>query len=256
MQGPTRTLYLIPTPLGDTPLEQVLPAETRRIAASLEVFIVERAKTARAILKRLGTQLPLQALQILELNAHTPAGRLPELLRPLIEGHDVGLMSEAGCPGIADPGAQLVRLAHEHGICVRPLVGPSAILLALMGSGLTGQRFAFHGYLPVKPAARRQTLQALEQRAETNDETQIFIETPYRSQNMFEAILQTCCDDTWLALGCDLTLAAEMTGSQTIARWRNHPPTLQGRPCVFSIGRMPTAVPFRPSLPHCRSTPA
>ena len=215
------TLYLIPTPLGDTPLEWVLPEETRRIAAGLEVFIVERAKTARAFLKRLDTRQPLQAIRLLELNEHTPADALPRLLEPLLSGEDVGLLSEAGCPAVADPGAPLVRLAHAHGIRVRPLVGPSALLLALMGSGLSGQRFAFHGYLPAKPQARAEALRALERRAEANDEAQLFIETPYRSQAMFAAVLETCREDSWLSVACDLTTPSETLLTQTIAQWRD-----------------------------------
>ncbi|MFN3593768.1 MAG: SAM-dependent methyltransferase [Thiobacillaceae bacterium] len=244
-EGVTGTLYLIPTPLGDTPLEWVLPEQTRRIAAGLEVLIVERAKTARAFLKRLDTDLPLQAIRLLELNEHTPADVLPRLLEPLFEGRDVGLLSEAGCPAVADPGSELVRLAHAQGIRVCPLVGPSAILLALMGSGLTGQRFAFHGYLPAKPTARRQALRALESRAEANDETQLFIETPYRSQTLFESILAVCRDDTWLAVACDLTLPTQSLLTRSIARWRERPPALQGRLCVFSIARTPAAAPSR-----------
>ncbi len=231
------TLYLIPTPLGDTPPDRVLPEHTRQIATALEVFIVERAKSARAFLKRLGIQRPLQALQIFELNEHTPSERLPELILPLREGRDVGLLSEAGCPAVADPGSELVRLAHAQGIRVCPLVGPSAILLALMGSGLTGQRFAFHGYLPAKPIARREALRALESRAAAHDETQLFIETPYRAQTLFESTLAVCRDDTWLAVACDLTLPTQLLLSQSIARWREHPISLQGRLCVFSIGR-------------------
>ncbi|MDD3529651.1 MAG: SAM-dependent methyltransferase, partial [Gallionellaceae bacterium] len=144
------TLYLIPTPLGDTPLDLVLPEETRRIAARLTHFVVEHAKTARAFLKQVGTEVPLQQLDLAELNEHTRDNVLEALLAPLLAGHDVGLLSEAGCPAVADPGTDLVRLAHRHGIRVRPLVGPSSILLALMASGLVGQRFTFHGYLPAK----------------------------------------------------------------------------------------------------------
>ncbi|MCX7674075.1 MAG: SAM-dependent methyltransferase, partial [Thiobacillaceae bacterium] len=169
------TLYLIPTPLGPVPPALVLPEQTRRIAAGLTVFIVERAKSARAFLKAIGIERPVQALKLLELNEHTRAESLSALLQPLLAGEDVGLISEAGCPAVADPGADLVRLAHTHGIRVCPLVGPSAILLALMGSGLTGQRFAFHGYLPAKAPALSQALRELERRAEAHDETQLFM---------------------------------------------------------------------------------
>lgn len=249
------TLYLIPTLLGDTPLEWVLPEETRRIAAGLEVFIVERAKTARAFLKRLGTRLPVQDIRCLEMNEHTPADALSRLLEPLLEGEDVGLLSEAGCPAVADPGAHLVRLAHEYGIRVRPLVGPSAILLALMGAGLSGQRFAFHGYLPVKPPARAAALHTLERRAETNDEAQLFIETPYRSRALFAAILAACREDTWLSLACDLTGPGETLLTKTIARWRESPIMLEDRPCVFALWRPPKAPRLRARDATTRRTP-
>lgn len=231
------TLYLIPAPLGDTPLERVLPEETRRIAAGLSTFIVERPKTARLFLKRLPTQTPLQELQLLELNEHTPPDELTVLLRPLLEGRDVGLLSEAGCPAVADPGADLVRMAHAHGVHVRPLVGPSSILLALMGSGLIGQRFTFHGYLPAKPDARTRALRDLEKQAAATDAAQIFIETPYRNQALLDAILGACRDDTWLSLACDLTLDTELLVSKQVTDWRLARPDIDRRPCVFLLWR-------------------
>lgn len=229
------TLYLIPTPLGGTPLEQVLPEETRRIAARLTTFVVEHAKTARAFLKQVGTETPIQQLTLLELNEHTRAHELDALLAPLLAGHDVGLVSEAGCPAVADPGADLVRLAHRHGIRVKPLVGPSSILLALMGSGLVGQRFAFHGYLPAKPEERAKALRELEKRAEKEDAAQAFIETPYRNRTMLETVLTTCRDDTLLTLACDLTLATELIATKPVSEWRTGTPVLDKRPCVFLI---------------------
>ena len=231
------TLYLIPTPLGDTPLERVLPEKTRRIAAGLSTFIVERPKAARVFLKELPTLTPLQALKILELNEHTRPEELGALLKPLLEGRDVGLISEAGCPAVADPGADLVRLAHAHGVRVRPLVGPSAILLALMGSGLVGQRFAFHGYLPAKPQDRIYALRNLEKRAEQDDAAQAFIETPYRNGSMLESILAACRDDTWITLACDLTLETELVASKRVAEWRHAQPDIDRRPCVFVLWR-------------------
>jgi 16S rRNA (cytidine1402-2'-O)-methyltransferase len=231
------TLYLIPTPLGDTPLERVLPEETRRIAARLATFVVERPKTARAFLKRLGTQTPLQRLTLLELNEHTRPAELDALLRPLLEGRDVGLLSEAGCPAVADPGADLVRLAHLSGVPVRPLVGPSSLLLALMGSGLVGQRFAFHGYLPAKAEERAKALKELEKRAEREDATQVFIETPYRNRSMLETILAACRDDTWLGLAWDLTTDREGVVSRRLQAWREALPDIDSRPCVFLLWR-------------------
>ena len=231
------TLYLIPTPLGPTPLEWVLPEETRRVISRLSTFIVEHPKTARAFLKLAGTELPLQQLNLLELNEHTPAHALEALLAPLLAGQDAGLLSEAGCPALADPGAHLVRLAHQHGIKVKPLVGPSSILLALMGSGLVGQRFAFHGYLPAKAEERTMALKELEKRAEREDAAQAFIETPYRNPAMLEAILAACRDDTWLTLACDLTLETEFVVSKRVAEWRGQAPETAKRPCVFLIYR-------------------
>jgi 16S rRNA (cytidine1402-2'-O)-methyltransferase len=232
------TLYLIPTPLGETPLDVVLPEATRRIAQRLSIYVVEHAKSARAFLKLVGTDTPLQQLQLLELNEHTLASQLEALLAPLLAGQDVGLISEAGCPAIADPGADLVRLAHQRGIQVRPLVGPSSILLALMGSGLVGQRFAFHGYLPSKADERAMALKKLEKRAQLDDAAQAFIETPYRNRAMLDSILHACQGDTWLTLACDLTLASEFLCSRDISTWLRQPsPPLEKRPCVFLLWR-------------------
>ena len=228
-------LYLIPTPLGDTALTHVLPEETRRIAAGLTTFVVEQAKTARAFLKQLPTSTPIQQLTLLELNEHTPASELETLLAPLLAGQDVGLISEAGCPAVADPGANLVRLAHQHDIRVRPLTGPSSILLALMGSGLVGQRFAFHGYLPVKPEERAKALRELEKRSQKEDSAQVFIETPYRNQAMLETILASCQPDTLLTVACDLTLDSEYLTTRPISAWRGQQPDIQKRPAVFLI---------------------
>ncbi len=231
------TLYLIPTPLGDTPLDTVLPEETRRIAMRIEHFVVEHAKTARAFLKLVGTTTPLQSLTLNELSEHTPKADVERLLQPLLAGHDVGLLSEAGCPAIADPGADLVRLAHLRGITVKPLVGPSSILLALMGSGLVGQRFSFHGYLPAKLEERAQAIKKLEKRAEHENAAQVFIETPYRNRALYESLLQACHPDTWLALARDLTTKDEMLLIQRIEDWRGLSPDLEKRPCVFLLWR-------------------
>jgi 16S rRNA (cytidine1402-2'-O)-methyltransferase len=228
-------LYLIPTPLGDSPLGHVLPEETRRIAAGLTTFVVEQAKTARAFLKQLPTTTPIQQLTLLELNEHTPASALKTLIAPLLAGVDIGLISEAGCPAIADPGANLVRLAHRHGIRVRPLTGPSSILLALMGSGLVGQRFAFHGYLPTKADERAKALRELEKRSRKEDAAQAFIETPYRNQAMLETLLTSCQPDTLLTIACDLTLDSEFLATRKIAEWQGPHPDIQKRPTVFLL---------------------
>jgi 16S rRNA (cytidine1402-2'-O)-methyltransferase len=228
-------LYLIPTPLGETALTQVLPEATREIATRLTTFVVEQAKTARAFLKQLPTATPIQQLTLLELNEHTPASELETLLAPLLAGQDVGLISEAGCPAVADPGANLVRLAHQHGIRVRPLTGPSSILLALMGSGLVGQRFAFHGYLPAKADERAKALRDLEKRSQKEDAAQVFIETPYRNIAMLDTILASCQPDTLLTIACDLTLENELLATRKVAAWRNTLPDIQKRPAVFLI---------------------
>lgn len=231
------TLYLIPTPLGETPLDLVLPEETRRIAARLSHFVVEHPKTARAFLKQVGTDLPIQQLNLQELSEHTKADQLEALLQPLQAGIDVGLLSEAGCPAVADPGAELVKLAHCRGIAVKPLVGPSSILLALMGSGLVGQRFTFHGYLPAKPDERAGALKDLEKRAEKDDATQVFIETPYRNRAMLESILAACRPDTWLGLACSLTTPGELVATRRVEQWRKQLPEVERSPCVFLIHR-------------------
>ncbi len=238
-------LYLIPTPLGDTTLSHVLPEDTRRIAADLTTFVVEQAKTARAFLKQLPTATPIQQLTLMELNEHTPASELETLIAPLLAGQDVGLISEAGCPAVADPGANLVRLAHQHGIRVRPLTGPSSILLALMGSGLVGQRFAFHGYLPAKADERATALRELERRAQKEDAAQVFIETPYRNQAMLDSILASCQADTLLTLACDLTLENEYLVTRPVSGWRKQQPDIQKRPTVFLL-----YVPSQPALRH------
>ncbi len=235
------TLYLIPTPLGDTPPAQVLPAETLDVATRLRSFVVEQAKSARAFLRQLPMGVPLQTLTLRELNEHTPSAQLPMLLAPLLAGEDIGLLSEAGCPAVADPGAALVRLAHRAGIPVRPLVGPSAILLALMGCGLIGQRFAFHGYLPVQADARQRALQALEQRAARDDAVQVFIETPYRNAAMWQAIVTACAADTLLCVAADLTMPTQSIDMRTVADWRGQPPDLARRPAVFLLYRAPAA---------------
>ena len=229
------TLYLIPVPLGESSLETILPQNVRAIAARLDTFIVEHPKTARAFLKQIATQTPLQQLNLLVLDEHTPESDLRALLDPLYAGKDVGLISEAGCPAVADPGSNLVRLAHRHGIRVTPLVGPSSILLALMASGLPGQHFTFHGYLPVDKIERKNKLLALALAARDHDETQIFIETPYRNRQMLEAIIESCNDSTSICIATDITLASEMILTKSVAEWKKQPPEIDKRPTVFLL---------------------
>jgi 16S rRNA (cytidine1402-2'-O)-methyltransferase len=229
----TGVLYLIPTPLGETSLETILPRDVLQQIDLMEYFVAENAKSARAFLKQAGISRPLQSLKISELNEHTPATSLKALLVPLLDGHDMGLVSEAGCPAVADPGANLVRLAHEHSIKVVPLVGPSSILLALMASGLNGQRFCFQGYLPANKAERVRRIAALEQESARLKQTQIFIETPYRNNAMLEDLLATCKPSTLLCVACDITTASETIRTQSIAQWRKEIPDLNKRPAIY-----------------------
>jgi 16S rRNA (cytidine1402-2'-O)-methyltransferase len=228
-------LYLIPTPIADTPVEWALPAGTLEVVRALTVFIVENAKTARAALKRMGYPRPLQETCMLALSEHTRADELDALLEPLRQGFDVGLMSEAGCPGIADPGAALTRLAHREGIGVVPLVGPSALLLALMGSGLNGQRFAFHGYLPVDRQARLSAIRRLETRSRRDDETELCIETPYRNAALFEALLAACHDTTLVCIASGLMGDRPMLYTAPISEWRTRRWDAPRQPTVFLL---------------------
>jgi 16S rRNA (cytidine1402-2'-O)-methyltransferase len=230
------TLYLIPTQLGGTPWPAVMPSDTQATACRLRHFVVENAKSARASLKWLGHPGPLRELAIEELPESPSPADLDRLLAPLLDGHDLGVMSEAGCPGVADPGALLVRRAHGMGIDVKPLVGPSSLLLALMASGLDGQRFAFHGYLPQRDPERSKRILELEKESHLKRQTQIFIETPYRNGVLLEALLATCRPDTRLCLATDLTLASESIATRTVAEWRRAPAAdFDRRPTVFLL---------------------
>ena len=230
------TLYLIPCTLGDTPPDQVLPQHVINVARKLQHFVVEQPKTARQFLSALKPEQPIQALHFATLNEHTTANELPELLVPLLAGHDVGIISEAGCPGIADPGANLVNLAHRNGIRVVPLVGPSSILLALMASGLNGQCFAFHGYLPIAEAERNRMISKLEADSARLKQTQLFIETPYRNDRMLSALLAQCRPETLLCVATDITLSGEQIQTRSIAQWKSQPmPQLNKRPSLFLL---------------------
>ena len=230
------TLYLIPVPLGPVSPDACLPPDTLAVARRLDHFVVERAKTARAHLKAMGHPQPIQALQIEELNEHTPAAAIPPLLAPLRAGHDVGLLSEAGCPAVADPGAALVLAAHREGIPVVPLIGPSSILLALMASGLGGQRFAFHGYLPAKEPERSQKIHELERNARKEKATQLFIETPYRSAALLDALAATLSPDTLVSVGADLSLPGQLISTRSAKDWRGQADAVRDRLVVFGIG--------------------
>jgi 16S rRNA (cytidine1402-2'-O)-methyltransferase len=225
-------LYAIPTPLGGS-VETSLPAGALAQIRELKDFVVENAKSARAFLGHAGVNP--REVQIAELNEHTAAADVSRLLAPLRQGRRLGLLSEAGCPAIADPGAALVEAAHAEGFRVVPLVGPCAITLALMASGLEGQRFAFCGYLPRDVLERARRIKALEQRSRREQETEIFIETPYRNDALLGALLETCAPATRLCVAADLTLATESIRSQAVADWQRSRPTLGKRPAVFLL---------------------
>ncbi|HVW63580.1 MAG TPA: SAM-dependent methyltransferase [Nitrosospira sp.] len=229
------TLYLIPTPLGNGELAWIIPDAVRQRAAELEHYIVEHPKTARRFLKQIGCIQPLQKIHMSILDEHTPASQLPGLLNPLLEGADVGLLSEAGCPAVADPGAALVRLAHQGNFRVVPLVGPSSILLALMASGLNGQCFAFQGYLPIEAGRRAKKIAELEKESIIRNQTQIFIETPYRNQKLAELLVSICRADTSLCIACNLTLPDEHVATRTIEQWKGYSLDLDKKPSIFLL---------------------
>jgi 16S rRNA (cytidine1402-2'-O)-methyltransferase len=241
-------LYLVPTTLGvddllpTSPLEHIIPIEVQRVTATLTSFIAENAKSTRAFLKVLALvyplSRPLQEIEITELNINTEKRDLPALLAPLLKGIDTGLISEAGVPAVADPGANLVRLAHRQGIIVKPLVGPSSLLLAIMASGLSGQSFAFNGYLPVDSAQRSKRVKELEQRSKLEQQTQLFIETPYRNQAMLDTLATHCHPETLICVATNLTLSDESIKTQTAAQWKQmlnsaKTPDLKRKPTVF-----------------------
>ncbi|CAG1009115.1 MAG: SAM-dependent methyltransferase [Burkholderiales bacterium] len=232
------SLYLIPCLLGGDDVGAALPPRTIETTRSLRHFVVENAKSARAFLKRLDMPLPLAELYLRELNEHTAPDCIADLLAPLTEGHSLGLISEAGCPAVADPGAQLVAAAHAAGWHVAPLVGPSAILLGLMASGLNGQSFSFHGYLPAKPEPRLAALRRLDEAAWRTGATQGFIETPYRNLAMMAAIGEACRRETRVSVAADLSLPTEMVRTQSVAQWAAaNIAALDRRPAVFFLGR-------------------
>ena len=230
------TLYLIPVTLGDDAIGKALPADVVAIAQQLDTFVVENEKTSRRFLGTIKTARPVRELTLLTLDEHTTDKELPALLAPLLAGQDVGLISEAGCPGVADPGAQLVALAHRNNIRVVPLVGPSSILLGLMASGLDGQRFTFLGYLPTEKAERVKRLREIEAESRKRCETQIFIETPYRNGHLLEDILATCQPETRLCVACNLTLETERIVSKPVQDWKKSPlPDLHKQPAIFLL---------------------
>lgn len=230
------TLYLIPVPLGPGAPADILPPPVLQIVRTLDTYVAEHAKSARAFLKAAAHPLPLQQIAISELNEHTRDTDVAALLAPLLAGKDVGLISEAGCPAVADPGASLVALAQKKGIHVVPLIGPSSLLLALMASGLSGQNFAFHGYLPAKDDERKKRLKSLENDSRQERRTQLFIETPYRNRQMFDAVVASCAPQTRLCVATDLSLQSESVRTKTIGEWKKgEAPDIDRRPTVFLL---------------------
>ena len=230
-------LFLVPAWLSEqASVESALPSKALDAIRALECFVVEDARSARRFLAACRHPRPMRELRFEELNEHTDRSAVPALVAPLLEGRDVGLLSEAGVPAVADPGALLVAAAHAHGIAVVPLVGPSSILLALMASGLEGQRFRFLGYLPVERAARRLRIAEIERASARNRETQIFIETPYRNEALLADILQACKGATRLCVAADLTAPSEWIRMDSIDGWKSRPsPAIGKRPAIFLL---------------------
>ncbi len=229
-------LYLIPNVLSDGNWQNVLPSQILPILTNTKHFIVENIRTARRFMKQVNHEINIDECTFYELNKRTKSSELPGFLKPLEQGFDVGVISEAGCPGVADPGADVVKIAHQKGYKVVPIVGPSSILLALMASGLNGQNFAFVGYLPIKPNERVREITSLEKRIRNNRQTQIFIETPYRNNHLISDLLKTCSPTTLLCIAANITGENEFIATKTIQEWRNKVPDFHKQPVIFLIG--------------------
>lgn len=228
-------LYLIPTTLGDTAPLEVLPISVKKVIEQVQHFIVENEKTARRFIKRIASAKVQADLHLYPLNKFTQPEELSTYLKACQDGHNMGVISEAGVPGVADPGAEVVRMAHKAGIQVVPLVGPSSILMALMASGMNGQCFAFQGYLPIDKQERKRKLKLLEKTSKEWNQAQIFIETPYRNDKMLQDILSSCQDSTQVCVAADITLESEYIVSKSVGQWKKSLPDLHKRPCIFII---------------------
>lgn len=230
-------LYLIPVELGDTPQERVLPAYNREIILGIKHFIVEEVRSARRFLKRVERDIDIDSLTFYPMGKHADERLFASYLRPLEQGLPVGVISEAGCPAVADPGADVVALAQRRGLPVVPLVGPSSMILAVMASGLSGQSFAFNGYLPIDAADRARRLKQLETRAQQEHQTQLFIETPFRNHKLFETLCQTLRPQTRICIAAGITTDDEWIHTHTVAEWRRQQlPDLSKTPAIFLIG--------------------
>lgn len=228
-------LYLLPVTLGDTSVEKVLPAYNKEIIAGIRHFIVEDVRSARRFLKKVDKDIDIDALTFYPLNKHTSPEAISGYLKPLVNGASMGVISEAGCPAVADPGADVVAIAQRKNLKVVPLVGPSSIILSVMGSGFNGQSFAFHGYLPIEPAERAKKIKMLEQRIYSENQTQLFIETPYRNHKMVEDILQNCRPQTKLCIAANITCEGEYIHTRTVKEWKGYVPDLAKIPCIFLL---------------------
>lgn len=229
-------LFLVPNVLSESDWQRVLPAGVFTILSETRYFIVENVRTSRRFLKLVNKEIDIDRLTFFELNKHTQPADLPGFLKPVEDGFDVAVISEAGCPAVADPGADIVKIAHQKNLTVVPVVGPSSILLALMASGLNGQNFTFHGYLPVKPHERTRAIVSLEKQAQNSRQTQIFIETPYRNNQMLNDLLRTCSASTLLCVAANITGENELIATKTIQQWKKNVPDLHKIPAIFLIG--------------------
>jgi 16S rRNA (cytidine1402-2'-O)-methyltransferase len=228
-------LYLIPVTLGETSIEQVLPTYNKDIITGISHFIVEDVRSARRFLKKVEKSIDIDALTFYTLNKHTDPKEISSYLQPLTEGKSMGVISEAGCPAVADPGADVVAIAQRKGLKVVPLVGPSSIIMSVMASGFNGQSFAFHGYLPIEPAERAKRLKQLEGRIYTEHQTQLFIETPYRNNKMVDEIMKHCKPQTRLCIAANITCEDEYIRTRTIKEWKGKVPDLSKTPCIFLL---------------------
>jgi 16S rRNA (cytidine1402-2'-O)-methyltransferase len=228
-------LYLIPAPLSDSAVSDYIPAKVRDVVNSLRYFVVEDLRTARRYISRLKTDTPIDGLNFSLFNEHTDIKTVSMLLDPVFQGYDLGLLSDAGMPCIADPGEELVRAAHSSGVTVIPLAGPSSIFMALTASGLSGEKFSFEGYLPAKVPDLIKTLRKLEQQSRQDNQSRIFIETPYRSAKMFETVLNTCSPDTLLCVACDITSPGEFIKTLQVREWKKNIPQINKKPCIFIL---------------------
>ena len=228
-------LYLIPVTLGDTSIEKVLPSYNKEIILGIKYFIVEDVRSARRFLKKVERSINIDELSFYTLNKHTSAEEISGYLKPLLGGESMGVISEAGCPAVADPGADVVAIAQRKNLKVVPLVGPSSIILSVMGSGFNGQSFAFHGYLPIDPSERIKRIKVLEQRIYSENQTQLFIETPYRNNKMMEDIVKNCRPQTKLCIAANITCEDEYIKTKTVKEWQGKLPDLSKIPCIFLI---------------------